>query len=76
MIHDPLEPLSPNLGVRTVGDDCRILAGNGTLIGQPIGYPTLKLTARETSLMHELMKGMIGIIRRAERSKSLGQRFR
>ena len=75
MVHDPLHPGPAHLGDGTVRDDRRILPGNCPLIGQPVGHPALQLAGREPALMHQLVKRMVGVVGRAERAETLGQRI-
>src|SRR5690349_544497 len=76
VVHDPLHPGATDLRLGTVGDDGRVFPGNGALVGQPIRHPPLEPPCRQPALVHELVKGMVCVIGRTERSHRIRQGIR
>ena len=67
VIDDPPDPLAAHVGVGAIGEDRGILARHDALVRQAIGGPSLKLPPTEPALVHELVKGMLHVVRAVER---------
>ena len=66
VVHDALDPQATNVGVRTVRENGGVFPWNRALIRETIRHPPLKLPLREPAFVHQLVKGVTGVIRAAE----------
>src|SRR5207245_2844118 len=58
VVHDPLDPVLPDLALGTVGEDQRIFDRNVDLVIEPVRHPKLELVARKLATMHPQIERM------------------
>ena len=62
MVKDAQNPFTANLTVVAIGQNGRVLEGNGNLVIKPIGHPTALLRRIEFAFSHHHMKRMVDVV--------------